>query len=287
MNWLSYRKWYYGLSLALLVTSLGAILAGGIRPSVEFLGGSELAIQTSSTEDIASRIEGVTEAFLQSDMHVQAGEEGQYKLSLPELTNARKDELLASLQKDVDSNISELSFQSVGPSVGRELIVKTVVAVVLALMAILVYLWSQFRDWRFGLSAVSAMLHDTFIVIGAYALFGRFFGVQADVLFVTAVLTILSFSVHDTIVLFDQVRELRRQHRTSSNEEIGNWATTQTLSRSLANSLTIILMLLALLILGGEGLRWFTATLLVGTIVGTYSSTFVALPLFVDFHRRK
>lgn len=285
MNWLAKRKWYYVISLILLGGSLTGILLGGIQPSVEFLGGSQLSV-ASQTENASQLLETGAQEFLSEDLHLTSSTEGEYELSLPELTNARKDELLSKLRETVP-DVQELSFQTVGPSVGKELITKTLVAVVLAIITILVYLWFQFKNWRFGLAAVLAMLHDTFIVIGGYAILGKLFGAQADVLFVTGVLTILSFSVHDTIVLFDQVRELRRHHPTASVEELGNWATTQTLSRSLANSLTIILMLLALLLLGGEALRWFTATLLLGTVVGTYSSTFVALPLFVDLHRRR
>lgn len=285
MNWLSFRKWYYLLSLLLILLGASSIVRGGVQPSVEFLGGSQLQLQ-SSAEFPREAVEKRAEEKLQTDISLTLLDTHTAELTLPPMSNAEKDELVNQLQTE-DNTVTERSFQTVGPSVGKELIAKTGVAVALAVTVILGYIWVQFRDWRYGLSAVLAMLHDSLILVGAYATLGLLFDVQTDVLFVTAVLTILSFSVHDTIVLFDQVRDLRRHHPALSLTEVGNAATTQTLSRSLNNSLTIILMLLALLILGGESLRWFTSALLIGTVVGTYSSTFVALPLLVDFSKRK
>lgn len=131
------------------------------------------------------------------------------------------------------------------------------------------------------------MLHDTTILVGAFAWFGWFFGVRVDVLFVTAVLTTLSFSVHDTIVVFDQVRELQRKKRIIDVAERANLALSQTLTRSINNSMTILFMLAALILLGGESLHWFSTALFIGTLTGTYSSTFTALPLYVDLAKKK
>ena len=143
---------------------------------------------------------------------------------------------------------------------------------------------------RYGVCAVLAMFHDMLVLIGTFSLLGYLLHVEVDVLFVTAVLTILSFSVHDTIVVYDRIRELRRKERGLTYVEMIDTAVTETLSRSLNNSLTIIFMLLALWLLGGETIRWFVFALLIGTITGTYSSTFTAAPLLViwdSLHSRR
>ncbi|NIT03420.1 protein translocase subunit SecF, partial [Candidatus Saccharibacteria bacterium] len=136
-------------------------------------------------------------------------------------------------------------------------------------------------DLKFGACAILAMFHDSFILLGSFSLLGHFFGVEVDTLFVTAVLTILSFSVHDTVVVYDRIRESQRRLPDTPLVDLVNKAVTETLSRSINNSLTIIFMLIALLLLGGVTIRWFVAALLIGTIAGTYSSTFTAAPLLV------
>ena len=131
------------------------------------------------------------------------------------------------------------------------------------------------------------MLHDSLILIGAFSLLGHFFDVEVDVLFVTALLTTLSFSIHDTIVVYDRIRELKRKHPRSGLEEIANAAVLETLSRSINNSMTIIIMLLSLVVLGGDTIRWFSVALLIGAITGTYSSTFTAVPLLLEVDQRR
>lgn len=175
---------------------------------------------------------------------------------------------------------TEISFESVGPSIGPELIKKTIYALIISAGAILLWIAYQFKSIKFGISATLATIHDTLVVMGAFSLFGHFFGAEIDFLFVTAALTILSFSVHDTIVVFDRIRELRRKSGDNL-KEIANEALSETMVRSLNNSFTIIFMLIALILLGGGSTRWFAAALLVGTISGTYSSPFVAVPILV------
>jgi preprotein translocase subunit SecF len=168
-------------------------------------------------------------------------------------------------------------FEYVGPSIGQETIRKTVISIILAVTTLLIYISFTFKKLKYGVCAILAMLHDTFILLGSFSLLGHFYGIQVDLLFVTAVLTTLSFSVHDTIVVFDRIRELSR----SSSEEVSNinQAITDTIVRSLNNSLTIIFMLLALLLMGAESTKYFILALLIGTVIGTYSSTFTAAPL--------
>jgi preprotein translocase subunit SecF len=284
MNWLSWRKSYYLFSLLLILMSAFFVLRGGIQPSIEFTGGATLRFD-AVPRDAAQMESSVKEILSGEESHFSQDGNGIFVLDMQQKTNAQKDEIIQKIEDKTSSSVEEKSFQTVGPSVGQELIRKTFYAIAAAVFVILAYVWIQFRDWRFGLAAILAMLHDSAILIGGYAAFGYFFGAKADILFVTAILTVLSFSVHDTIVLFDQVRELRKTTSRMSFEEIGNLATTQTLSRSINNSVTILIMLFTLLILGGESLRWFTAALFVGTLVGTYSSTFVALPLVLELQK--
>lgn len=284
MNWLSWRKYYYIFSLLLILVSAVFIVRGGIQPSIEFTGGAVLRLNAEPADNDKLQ-QAVNEVLAGEEAHLSQDDASRFSLNMGPKTNAQKDELVQKLQEKSGLMLTEESFQTVGPSVGQELIRKTFFAIVASVVVILLYVWLQFRDWRFGLGAILAMLHDTAILVGGYAALGFFFAAKADVLFVTAVLTVLSFSIHDTIVLFDQVREIRRTNSRLSFIEVSNLATTQTLGRSINNSVTILIMLFTLLILGGESLRWFTAALFIGTLVGTYSSTFMALPLVVELQK--
>lgn len=181
-----------------------------------------------------------------------------------------------------NQNAKEISFENVGPSIGPELIKKTIYALIISALAILFWVAYQFKNIKFGVSATIATFHDTLVLLGAMSLFGHFWGAQVDFLFVTAMLTILSFSVHDTIVVFDRIRELNKKSG-GSLKDVANEALSETMVRSLNNSFTIIFMLVALILMGGESTRWFAVALLVGTISGTYSSPFVAVPLLVTW----
>jgi preprotein translocase subunit SecF len=139
----------------------------------------------------------------------------------------------------------------------------------------------RFSELKYGVCAALAMFHDSLVLFGVFSLLGHFLGVEVDVLFVTAVLTILSFSVHDTIVVYDRIRELRHSQRGMRYEDLVDLAVTETLSRSMNNSMTIIFMLFVLWIFGGSTIQWFVFALLIGTVTGTYSSTFTAAPLLV------
>ena len=170
-------------------------------------------------------------------------------------------------------------YEYVGPSIGGETIKKTVISIILAVTVLLVYISFTFKKLKFGVCAILAMLHDSLILLGSFSLLGHFFAVQVDLLFVTAVLTTLSFSVHDTIVVFDRIRELSSKSSSQTSSQVINQAVSDTLIRSLNNSLTIIFMLVSLFLMGAESTKHFILALLIGTIIGTYSSTFTAAPL--------
>src|SRR3989338_2901651 len=183
--------------------------------------------------------------------------------------------------------ITVLRSETVGPILGKEAINKTLVASILAIIGILIYMSFAFKGFNFAFAAVLAMFHDLLVVVGTYSLLGHFFGAEVDTMFVTAVLTTMSFSVHDTIVIFDKIREYNELGETKNIEEASNKAVTETMVRSLNNSMTIIFMLLALTMMGGSTIRFFILTLLIGTVTGTYSSPFVATPILVWLEKIK
>jgi preprotein translocase subunit SecF len=217
------------------------------------------------------------------------GAVGEYKNDFGEVKKFEKaginEEEAIKLREEYKKNgFKEIKFEMVGPTIAPDLVKKTVHALSLSSALILIWISIQFRSIKFGVSAILAMIHDSIVLIGSFSLLGHFFDAQVDFLFVTAILTILSFSVHDTIVVFDRIRE-KQKRELGSLEELSNKAITETMVRSLNNSFTIIFMLVSLMLLGGETIRWFAVALLIGTISGTYSSPFVAVPLLVIFDK--
>lgn len=209
-------------------------------------------------------------------------ETGQDSLILrgQEITNEEK-EIVLDLIREKFGELELLRFESVGPILGQELLKKTITAIFLVAAVIVIYIWQQFHDLKYGVSAVLAMFHDSLILLGIFSLLGHFKGVEVDVLFVTAILTTLSFSIHDTVVVYNRIRELKKKHRHLSLTEIANAAVWKTLGRSINDSITIIIMLLSLVLLGGESVRYFSLALLIGAITGTYSSSFIAVPILL------
>jgi preprotein translocase SecF subunit len=178
----------------------------------------------------------------------------------------------------------ELELVTIGPIVSAELVQQTVLLVLMGALGIMLWITYRFRDFRMGAIALITLLHDVFVVVGVFAILGTFLGMEVDALFVTALLTVLGFSVHDTIVVFDRIRENRIRHAGDPVATIANHSVLQTAGRSIANSLTIMFALMALFLFGGAAIQPFVLALLIGIITGTYSSVFTAAPLFVDWH---
>lgn len=269
---MKYSWLYFLLSLAVIVPGLHSLFTRGLRPSIDFTGGTTIVWQTNLSE-------GELQALAQDssvELHSLTKNQDIYTLSTPPM-----DKSTYQIFKAKIPHVQELSYDTVGPALGSELLKKTIFAIILAASLILFYVAYRFRSIKFGVSAILAMLHDSFVLLGVFSLLGHYLGVEVDTLFVTALLTILSFSVHDTIVVYDRIRELSRKHGYLEFEEIVNRAVVETMGRSLNNSLTIIFMLLSMYLLGGDTTKWFILALLVGTISGTYSSTFTAAPLLI------
>jgi preprotein translocase subunit SecF len=291
MDWLKYKKIYFTASGLMIVISLYGLITWGLRLGVDFTGGSILEYKFTdsiSTEQLSKKL---NEADFEVTT-IQSTGENTYIIKMPGIDDEQKEkiasiagQLVAQDKEDVatpSANVTELRFENVGPSVGPELVQKTIFAILIAAGGILLWVAYQFKSFKFGISAILAMFHDSFILIGSYSFLGHIFGAEVDFLFVTALLTTLSFSVHDTIVVFDRIREIGKGDR-GVTLGVANRALTETMVRSLNNSFTIIFMLVALLLLGGTTIKWFAVALLVGTILGTYSSPFVAVPLLVTW----
>ena len=280
IRWMRFKWLYFLISAVAIVPGLISLFANGLKPSIDFIGGSLLEYRFES-EVSSDQIKLVLE---DSDYHIssiQLSGEKNYLLRLPSLDNQEAAQIKDLLSQEFNQNLIEIRFETVGPILGKELLIKTIVAILLAASFIIGYVTWRFKESKFGVCAILAMFHDTLVLMGAFSLLGYFFNVEVDTLFVTAILTVLSFSVHDTIVVYDRIRESQRIYPKTDFEDLANKAVTETLSRSLNNSLTIIFMLIALFLLGGVTIRWFVAALLIGTVSGTYSSTFNAVPLLV------
>lgn len=281
MNLMKFRKLYFLISSVVIIPGLISLLLFGLKPAIDFTGGSVVELHFLDQEKFANYSEQNLKDNLSGLYEVDVIQNsGEQKITLKgkEISNEEKDNVIAKLAESY-GQIDVLRFETIGPILGAELLKKTLTAIFLVASIITFFVWKQFDELKYGLCAVLAMLHDSLVLIGSFSLLGHFFNVEVDVLFVTALLTTLSFSVHDTIVVYDRIRELKRKHARYSFDQIANAAVLETLGRSINNSMTIIIMLLSLVILGGSSIHWFVMALLIGAVTGTYSSTFVAVPL--------
>ena len=258
INWMKYRLLYLAISLLVIGAGTFSAIRWGFKIGIDFTGGSVLEYRLP---------------------------DGQTKIikSGP-LDETAKEKIKSDLEKNVGGPVIEVRFENVGPTIGPELVKKTFYALLIASGAILLWVAYQFKNIKFGISATLATIHDSLVLLGSFSLLGHFLGAEIDFLFVTAMLTILSFSVHDTIVVFDRIRESWKKGDSSMDiYSLANRALSQTMVRSLNNSFTIIFMLFALILMGGETVKWFSVALLIGTVSGTYSSPFVAVSILVTW----
>lgn len=290
-------KWFFfGISLLVILPGIYSLARFGLRLSIDFTGGTVLEIKN---ENIRSRSDAAAvQKIFQGDgvevASVQSTGVGTYIFRTKSIDTKKKNELLSLVNKKYGPTVEE-RFETVGPVIGAELANKAMLAVVVASLGIIIYLSYAFREvpkpyspWKFGVTAVIALLHDVLVVAGIFSLLGHFEGVEIDALFVTALLTVIGFSVHDTIVVYDRIREnLRKESNKVSFTDVVNESLAQTLGRSLTTSLTVVFTLLALILFGGESIRWFVVALFVGIISGTYSSIFNAAPLLVLWEEKK
>lgn len=277
--------WVYAIISALvLVPGIFSLVRYGFRPSIDFSGGTLVEYRTSDAVSEAVMRQAATDAEV-SLVSVQQSGGNAYLIRMKPETNQKISLMTQGIERLASVSALAVRNETVGPTLGKELLSKTLIAAILAASAILGYVAYAFKNIRFGVAAVIALLHDLLVVLGCFSLFGHFLGVEVDTLFVTAFLTTMSFSVHDTIVVFDRIREYTKRDRSRPFDEIADIAVTETMNRSLTNSFTIIFMLVALVLMGGDTTKWFVVALLIGTVSGTYSSPFVATPVLLLLHK--
>ncbi len=290
MNIIGRRKLWFTISLIMIVPGMISLAIWGLKLGIDFRGGQEMELRGGQDQAKVRSI--FVQAGAQDVTVTTTGSGGLLIRYRSDEKNAKKSD--AQLKQGlVKAGYTQISFSSVGPSVSKDITRNALLSIFLASLAILLYIAFAFRNapppvspWSFGSSAIIAMLHDALLLIGLFSILGHFFGVQVDSLFVTAVLTVIGFSVHDTIVVFDRVREnLRRYNKPF--DEVVNLSVNETLARSLNTSITVLLTLTALLLFGGESIRLFVLALLVGIISGTFSSIFNASPMLVVWNNRK
>ena len=279
VKFVEHKWWYFGLSGLLIIPGLVFLMLGGLKPGIEFKGGTLLDVRFDTPPTLAE-VTAVMNDLGRREAIVQAAEGGRIEIRTFEM---KPDELVAAetaLKAKFGANV-EVNPSTVSPSFSGELIDNAVRSIALASVLIVLLIAYAFRNFgwgafRYGIAAIISLLHDAAVVLGFFAALGYFFNVEIDSLFVTAVLTIIGFSVHDTIVVFDRIRENLRLNPGEALNPVINFSIMQTLARSVITSLTVVLTLLALYLFGGFSMRNFALALLVGIVSGTYSSIFNA-----------
>ncbi|HEY5728745.1 MAG TPA: protein translocase subunit SecF, partial [Anaerolineales bacterium] len=290
MNILGKRYIFFGLSLLLIIPGLIIMFAGGIPLSIDFTGGSLLEVSFTDQSPDTSEIIAVYEDANIADVQVQTSDTGSYIIRSQFLENDNRDAVLASLT-DTIGTVTVVRFDSVGPSIGEQVTSRGTLAVVVSSLLVVLFIAWSFRGvanaFRYGICAILAMIHDVAIIFSITAVGSIFWGWEIDSLFLTALLTVIGFSMQDTIVVFDRIRENSNIYRRLEFETLVNHSIVQTLQRSINTQLmTVEFLLLALAMFGGVTLREFASILLIGLLSGTYSSIFIAAPILVLWENR-
>jgi preprotein translocase subunit SecF len=303
MNIIKNRYLYFLISLLVIIPGIVFMALhwtstheGPLALGIDFKGGSLLEIQFSGTRPSFSEIQAIYAQFSTAaqpitDPVIQPLGSDSYSIRSKQMDDATKGRMVAAMQIKFGSPVTVLNFTSVSASIGAEVTGAAEVAILMAAIAILLYIWYAFRgiehSFRYGTAAIIAMFHDVFVVLGVEAMLGYFLHWEADALFLTAVLTVIGFSVHDTIVVFDRIRENANIYRRVEYEKMVNHSIVQTLDRSINTQLTVMFTLFALALFGGDSIRHFVIILLVGIFSGTYSSIFNASPILVVWQNQE
>lgn len=286
MNLIQHRRWWYLLSGIIIVPGTVALLLWGLKPSVDFTGGTRWEIK-GTTDSIKTQEFSKKNGI--EDVTIQKIGNDSLSLRFKEIDEAKHKELKDKLS-EIGDRVSESSFEIVGPSVSKEITQKAFISVILASLVIIIYIGSSFRkvpypanSVEFGVAAVIATLHDVLVVCGVFAILGHYLNVEVDPLFITGLLTVIGFSVHDTIVIFDRIRENLIKKGAEDYEGIVNLSVVEMLPRTINTSFLVWIILLVLLMFGGTSIRYFVLTLVIGIFSGTYSSILNASPLLVTW----
>jgi preprotein translocase subunit SecF len=279
------RNWYFLLSLAIILPGIISMAFFGFRLGIDFAGGDQYNLAFTQPVQ-ASVVQKEMDTFNVEATVQQAGPNGVLITTKP-LSSAQETTIRADLAQKFPLDPSRSSYAQVGPTIARELVVGAGGLIAIASILIVIYLSIRF-NYKFAICAILALLHDVFVLTGIYSILGKVFNLplgEINTLFVTAVLTVIGFSVHDTIVIFDRIRENLRQASRLTFEQNVNLSIIQSLARSVNTSMTVVFVLVALFLISPQTIKGFTLALLIGIISGTYSSIFNASPLLVVWRR--
>ena len=279
------RNWYFLLSLAIILPGIISMALFGFRLGIDFAGGDQYNLAFTQPV-LASVVQKEMDTFNVEATVQQAGSNGVLVTTKP-LSSTQETAIRADLAKKFPLDPSRSSYAQVGPTIARELVVGAGGLIAIASILIVIYLSIRF-NYKFAICAILALLHDVFVLTGIYSILGKVFNLplgEINTLFVTAVLTVIGFSVHDTIVIFDRIRENLRQASRLTFEQNVNLSIIQSLARSVNTSMTVVFVLVALFLISPQNIKGFTLALLIGIVSGTYSSIFNASPLLVVWRR--
>lgn len=290
MKFIKYSKIYFIFSFILILASLACLFVFGLKYSIEFTGGSILEVKYTQTAPQIESIKQSLSEFELGDIVVQPSNDDIMLIRMKTIDEEMHQSILQKLKQD--NELEEQRFEFIGPVIGEELKEKTKLLIILSLLVIVFYVSFAFRkiktsakSWQYGITALIALGHDVLIPLGIFAYLGRYYGVEISIPIVVALLTVLGYSVNNTVVVFDRVRENSFLSATSSFEGIINTSLNQTLVRSINTSLTTLFVLFAIFFFGGESLKYFSLTMIIGIIAGTYSSIFLASPILAKWVR--
>ncbi len=287
---IKHRRYFFVFSLVLILVSLFSLMTYGLNLGIDFKGGSIIEVGYLAQRPALDQIKTSLAPLNLGAYTLQPVGDKAVSIRLKELDQTGKDSLMKALSLNGQAPVKENQSSTIGPSLGKELETKGMIAIVIVVLLIIIFVAFAFRSvsypiksWKYGVAAIIALVHDIIIAVGAMSLLAHFFGAEADALFLTALLTILGLSVNDTIVIFDRIREnLRLKISNSFEEEVGI-SLGQTIIRSMNVTSTIVIVLVAMLLFGPVSIKYFTAVLIVGMISGAYSSIFVAAPVLVEW----
>ena len=283
MDFVGKRAWFFLVSALVIAPGIAfLIIGGGLKPGIDFTGGSTTGLEFAADvqqEELRSELTSLGYV----DAIVQRMDDNAFFVRTKELQEEEKDSLVGNLESRLSSDgVTVLSFDLVSPIVAAETVVNAFYAILAAAVGVFLYVWWAFRNmpspFRYGAAAIIALLHDTAVVVGVFAILGVLLDVEVNTMFLIALLTVIGYSVNDTIVVFDRLRENVVNYPNRTLRVNANVSVSQSLSRSLNTSLTLLFTLLALLLFGGPTIRNFLWVLLIGVVVGTYSSVAIATP---------
>lgn len=284
---LKYSKIYYIFSGVLLLLSIYALSAFGLRLGIDFLGGSILEVEFENRPANPVIEEKLKDLNLGEIIIQPSGERGVI-IRTKEINEEVHQEIIFRLAQI--SKIDERQFESIGPTIGKELRQRTMLLVIVSLIALLLYVAIAFgrvsrpaSSWQYGIISIIALCFDVLLTLGLFAFWGKFYNAQFSIPIITAILTILGYTINDKVIVFDRVRENLLKSRILNFTELVEQSLNQTIFRSLSTGICTLLVLAAIFLFGGETLKYFSLTLIVGIVVGTYSSLFLASPLLADW----